>query len=411
MAEITLEGTHLTRAGFLLLAKALAGKELRYTKVKIGSSEKNGGVVYPSRVQQYEYTDLIDAKMVLPLIDVAHTGGGTATIKARLQNATLEKGFFNRELGLFAKDPDTGAEVLYCYRNVGDYCDLVPPSDSTTVYDLVLAVVTVVQEAAHVTAIIDASLAYVSQSEFNAHVDSTTPHPNAPSLKSTVTTTDNFWVTNSDSHLHKITTSNARLLILGGDASTIPQLTKRLNQTEVNIANLYMQINSEREMGLQPNLLLMEDFTDADNIDGYNVRVITTVAGVYGVEVETDTGILVGHWYTITDSVRDEYVQVKSVAKNGGAIIVVFTKKLANTYNMDNTRLLRTTALVRTGSAQGSGRFRSAKYTFDFKTPWTGISSDTSTTLTLETTLANESAFEITGDGTFNSAGEFTITG
>lgn len=409
MADSTLETTHLTRAGFLLLAKALAGKQLQYTKAVIGDSERsNGNVVYPTRAQQYEYTALLNPKMVLPLIDIAFTGGGTATIKARLSNASLATGFFCRELGLYAKDPDTNAEVLYCYQNVGDLCDFVPPSDSPRVYDVVLAVVTVVQEATNVTAIIDASLAYVTQPEFNAHVDATVPHPNAPSLKSNVTSTDNFWVTNNDSHLHKITTENARLLILGGDASTIPMLTRRLNQTEVNIANLYMQLMSERELGLQPNLLLVEDFTDADNIDSYDVEVITEAAGAQGVRIETDTDILAGHWYTLTDGVHDEYVRIKSVAKNSGAIVAFFDSKIANTYDLTRTRLMRTTALVKNGHAQGSGRFRKDSHGFGY-TPWTGVASDVATTLTLATTVANADSFVLEGEYGFTSAGEFTI--
>ena len=112
MADTTTDGTHLTKAGFLLLAKALAGKTLTYTKISLGNSERSGNVVYPTRAQQFEFTSLINPKMTLPLIDVAFTGGGCATVKGKLSNATLAEGFFNRELGLFAKDPDTGNEVL-----------------------------------------------------------------------------------------------------------------------------------------------------------------------------------------------------------------------------------------------------------------------------------------------------------
>ena len=421
MADTTTDGTHLTKAGFLLLAKALAGKTLTYTKISLGNSERSGNVVYPTRAQQFEFTSLINPKMTLPLIDVAFTGGGCATVKGKLSNATLAEGFFNRELGLFAKDPDTGNEVLYCYRNIGDYCDYVPPSDSTTVFDTVIAVVTVVQEAANVTAIIDASLAYVTQSEFAEHVDSATPHPNAPSLKGTVTTTDNFWVTSNDKHLHPMTTANVRTLILGDDANTLPQLNKRVIQTEINIANLYMQLNAEREIGLQPNLLLMEDFSDSANIDTYNAKIITTVAGVRGVQIPTDEGILAGHWYTITDGVRDEYVRVKSVAKksldqkfypsvakNDGAIVAIFDNVLTNTYTLANAQLMRSTALIRNGNAQGSGRFRTGSWGTAM-TEWKGLSSNTAATLTLGTTLSNAAAFEIEGEGGFTTNGEFTI--
>lgn len=410
MAETVDVGTHLTRRGFDVLAKALAGSELRYTRIKLGDSMRDGVLVEPTRDEEYEFNDLINSKdFDLPLIDCAFTGGGTATIKCRVSNKELAEGFHNRELGLFAIDPDTEEEILYCYRNAGNLCEFIPAGDSSTVYDVTLAVVTVVQEATNVTAIIDMSMAYVSQSEFNAHVDSSTPHPNTPTLKPEVTTTTYFWVTSNDRHLHPMSTDNVRSLILGGDASTIPQLTKRVSQTETNIANLYMQLNAEREMGLAPNLLLVEDFTSGGYIDDYTRKIITTVAGVYGVQLESDDNILSGHWYTITDGVRDEYVQVKSVAKNMGAVVVIFTDKLTKTYNLDNAQLMRSTALIRDGYAQGSGRFRSARYTFWLKDPWRGVSANVETTLTLGTTVDNASSFEITGEGGFTANGEFTI--
>lgn len=410
MAETVDVGTHLTRRGFDVLAKALAGSELRYTRIKLGDSMRNGVLVEPTRDEEYEFNDLINSKdFDLPLVDCAFTGGGTCTIKCRVSNKELATGFHNRELGLFAIDPDTGREILYCYRNVGNLCEYIPAGDSSTVYDVILAVVTVVQEATNVTAIIDMSMAYVSQTEFNAHVDSAAPHPNTPTLKPEVTTTTYFWVTSNDRHLHPMSADNVRSLILGGDASTIPQLTRRLRQAETNLANLYMQLDAEKEMGLQANLLLVEDFTDGDNLDTYTRKIITTVAGVYGVQLESDGDILAGHWYTITDGTQDEYVQVKSVAKNMGAVIVIFTNKLTKTYNLDNAQLMRSTALIRDGYAQGSGRFRSDRHVFWLREPWRGMPANTEATLTLGTTLDNAASFEITGEGGFTANGEFTI--
>ena len=203
-------------------------------------------------------------------------------------------------------------------------------------------------------------------------------------------------------------TENVRTLILGDDTDTLPQLNKRVIQTEINIANLYMQLNAEREIGLQPNLLLMEDFSDSANIDTYNAKIITTVAGVRGVQIPTDEGILAGHWYTITDGVRDEYVRVKSVAKNDGAIVAIFDNVLTNTYTLANAQLMRSTALIRNGNAQGSGRFRTGSWGTAM-TEWKGLSSNTAATLTLGTTLSNAAAFEIEGEGGFTTNGEFTI--
>lgn len=405
-------GVHLTRWGFKLLADALAGRELRFVNVKLGDSTQNGTIIYPTQEEAYEFDDLINPREFLdpdaaPFINISRVGGGMVSITFAIRNAHIPEGFFNRELGLFAIDTDTGDVHMYCYGNVGDKCEWLPGSDAVPVYDVQMAVVTVIQEAANVTAVIDGGLAYVTQAEFAAHVDAVRPHPNAPCLGDEVTTTNNFWAQDDDINLHPISLKNARLLILGADAADIPKIDRRLTQTEINIANLYMQLNAERELGLEPNLMLIEDFKDTANVDTYSCQVTAQAAGIAEVCIDDDTNILCGHWYTITDGLQSEYLQVKSVAKNPEAIIVIFEQILTNTYNLAGTYLMRTTARIIDGYATGAGDLRGKTYTFAEK--WQGTGADTTVAQLLNTSQGNVDNFELTGDYAFTSEAEFTL--
>lgn len=401
-------GTHLTRHGFELLAKALAGKELHYTRIKLGDSMNGSDLVEPTLEEQYEFNDLIHHRdFDVPMVGIDRPGGGMVSVSFRVNNANIPEGFWLREMGLFALDPDTDEEILYAYRNTGVLSEWVPDSSARTVYDVILTLVTVIQEAENVTAVIDMGLAYVTQAEFQEHINSTRPHPNSPTLGDEITTTKYFWAQDDDINLHPISTDNTRRLILGGDAADIPKMDRRLTQVEINTANLYTQLNAEREMGLKPNLMLIEDFLDADNCDLYNCRVVAQAAGIAEIELEDDKNILNGCWYTITDGIQNEYVQVKSVAKNGGKTIVLFNQLLNNTYNLDNTFLMRTTASTYNGYALGAGDLRGKTYTFAEK--WQGIGANVSTSQILLTNQSNIDNFDLQGHVAFTADGEFTL--
>ena len=402
------EGSRLTRGGQDLLAKAVAGKELHYTRVAFGDSVRDGAMVELTDAEAFELNDLINWRMDLPMADVSFTGAGTATVKFSVKNAEIEQGFWIREMGLFAQDPDTGEEILYCYRNSGLLSEYIPAGGGAVVWDIIMSLITVVDTATNITAIIDANLAYVSQSEFNQHVNSENPHPNIPNKMRDVTTTTAFWATDEDANLHKISLEDAAKIILGGDASDIPKMQSRLTQAEINMANLFMQLNAERELGLSANLLLVEDFKENKCVDQFSCKVLLAAAGISNIQVETDQNILAGSWYTITDGVHSEYLQVRSVIKNGAAFIVIFEQELVYTYNLDNTQLFRSTALMTGEDAQGAGDIRGVSFTFNDE--WSGSGGNVATVLTLDMSQKSAADFTVTGDGGFTTSGEFTIT-
>ena len=402
------EGTRLTKAGFDALAKASAGKELRYTRAAFGDSMVDGTLIRPTDEECSELTALIHERMSLPLADVSFAGGGCAAIKFSVQNQSVEKGFHVSELGVYAIDPDTGEEFLYCYKNSGIACDFIPGGDGSVIWNFIMTIITVIGEATNVTAVIDANLAFVSQSEFLDHVNSTNPHPNFIALGNDVTTSPYYWVTGEDNNLHRISLDELKRMVLGGDAVDIPKIDRRTRQNEINLANLYMQLQADNELGIKGNLTLIEDFTDQESIDTYSRKVLSQAAGIGNINIENDQGILVGHWYTISDNIHQEFVRVKSVAKNGGNYIVIFETNLIYTYNLANTVLMRSSALFENGTATGAGDIRGV--TYNYTETFKGTGGNLLTTLMLDTSMRNSSSFGLSGDAAFTTNGEFTLS-
>lgn len=398
------EGTKLTRNGFELLGKAVAGKELQFTRVKLGDAS---GITVDDDAQ-FEMNDLINPCFEAAITQVQHTGGGCMAVRCQVTNARVEQGFRIAEVGLFAIDPDTGEEVMYCYRNSGIASSWMPSGDGSVLWDIVLTLITVIDKAQNITAVIDGSLVYITQTEFYQHINSTNPHPNIPSKGDTVNAASAIWVNSGDDKLHPMAVDALGVQILGAEASTIPQINSRLTQTEINLTNIYTQLNAKDELGLDANLMMIEPFDDKKCCDQYSCKVQTAVAGISNIQIDSDKSIYVGSWYTITDGTQSEYVQVKSVARNGNAVLVILEEPLTLTYDLNNTQLLRTTALLSDGKATGAGDIRGMQFSFD--DTFAGVGSNVQTTLELKTTQTNAANFTVTEDGTFSADGYFTLT-
>lgn len=401
-------GTRITKRGFDIIAKGNAGKQIKYTKVSLGDSMHDGELPEVTPEEGVLLDDLVNRRLDLSLTDIKFTGGGTCTLKFALTNAEIPEGFFIRELGVFAEDPDTKEEVLYCYRNSGLLSDFIPAGSGSVLWNLIISIVTVVDAATNVTAVIDGNLAFVTQTELTDHINSENPHPNLARRGEDISTTAYVWATDNDFDLHRISIENLQNLILGGAANTFPKLERRISQVEINLANLALQLKAETELGFRPNLMLVEDFADLEFCDMYSCNVISQVAGIDAFQISSDKNILCGHWYTITDGIRSEYVRIKSVAKNADNVIVVFEDELKNTYNLENTIMLRSTTLMRNGAAEGSGDLRGT--TIKFTDVWQGSGGNVATSIPLETTQSQAANFIIGDDGAFTSNGEFTIS-
>ncbi len=113
----------VTKKGYNLLAESIATKKpITFTKVVIGDGDDTG-------LNIDTMTGLVSPKMELPIGNGEKGGDGEYVIQAVLSNKTLERSFFPKEVGLFAKCGD-GEEVLYSYSNGGSNVGLMPDKNT-----------------------------------------------------------------------------------------------------------------------------------------------------------------------------------------------------------------------------------------------------------------------------------------
>ena len=150
----------MTSAGRDLQAKAQTGQLLKFSRVGLGDGELEGELA--------ALTGLVAEKQSLSIRDQSTPGDGTSILQVIATNKGLAKGFNIRELGLFAFDPDTGAEVLYSYTNAANESDFLPAEGGAVTWEGLFDLVTVVGNAENVTAVIDDYITIALKSEVNA---------------------------------------------------------------------------------------------------------------------------------------------------------------------------------------------------------------------------------------------------
>lgn len=190
-------------------------------------------------------------------------------------------------------------------------------------------------------------------------------------------------------------------------SSAIPNLINRITQVEINTSNVFMQHDSIDDP-LEANLLIFEDFKRCRRVDLLKVKVLNTVGGPNDVYTSSLNGILSGHWYILSDGTHSKLFRVKSVACNDGLYDVIFEEPVPRTFNLAKTYLYRTTGKVKDGVLNGATDIKEKVVKFD--EVWEGIHADTATTITLKTTQDKINNFTITGNGTFDANGFFTLT-
>lgn len=370
------DGSTMTKAGLNILAKGIAGKLIHFTRVAIGDSMQNDELVEPTDEQILDLTDLINPLQDVPIVGCQNTGGGVVVVQAYISNTNFQSGFWCREMGLFAQDPDSNQEVLYSYKNTGLLGSYVPGNQGAVIVNRKVNLVTVVQNAQNITATIDASVVFVNQAELLAHVNSDNPHPNFP-------------ITDYDEPINQFD-------------SRVTKVETDVAQVENNVANLFMQLDAP-----DANLLIFEDFKDLQSVDTLKIKVLNTVSGTSDLYLETLEGVVVGTYYTISDGVRTRYVRASALASNDGNFNIAFDEPINYTFNLNKTYLYRSTALIEEGLASGSSTQRESVFAPD--DVFSGVAASSTQTLTLKTTQANAANFDLIGSGGFDTTGHFVI--
>ena len=128
------------------------------------------------------FTALKSEKMSLPIVDTAVSDTGEKiTLTFNCSNSSLDTGFINREIGIFAK-LDDGNEVLYSYSNAGMAYDYIPSKETPT-NENTFEVEVYISSEAEINVTIDGSIVYLTKAQveekINNHDKTTTAHAQA----------------------------------------------------------------------------------------------------------------------------------------------------------------------------------------------------------------------------------------
>ncbi len=162
-----LSGAIMTKQGRALEAKVTAGIcKLELTKLKVGDGE-------PHEIESM--TDLAAPKLDIGISSISPTDAGICDIEGVITNAELEKGFYMRELGIYATDPEEG-EILYAVAT-DSHADYLQAKGSSTTLSVGLHVQVVITNADSVMAIIDPK-GLTTRTDLAAHDESDAAHEN-----------------------------------------------------------------------------------------------------------------------------------------------------------------------------------------------------------------------------------------
>lgn len=160
-------GAIMTKQGRALEAKVTAGIcKLKLTKLKVGDGE-------PHEIESM--TDLAAPKLDIGISSISPTDAGICDIEGVITNAELEKGFYMRELGIYATDPEEG-EILYAVAT-DSHADYLQAKGSSTTLSVGLHVQVVITNADSVMAIIDPK-GLTTRTDLAAHDESDAAHEN-----------------------------------------------------------------------------------------------------------------------------------------------------------------------------------------------------------------------------------------
>lgn len=153
----------LTDAGKNLYYRNMAGEGIKFTTIQLG----NGTISDPISAM----TALVSAVVTIDAA-VKNNAEQYADVSGHFSNAELEEGFYWREIGVFAADPDypndRSHDILYCYQNAYDTADFIPVASVETV-EKNITVPIIVGDASTVSCTLSSSQVLVSEADLEAH--------------------------------------------------------------------------------------------------------------------------------------------------------------------------------------------------------------------------------------------------
>jgi hypothetical protein len=146
----------LTNAGKALYYQNLGGTAIKFTTIQLGDGTMSGTIA----------TMIALINKIVTINVSATVESNYVNISGSFNNASLTAGFYWREIGVFAADPnnpnDRTKDILYCYQNAYDTADFIPLASVETI-EKVISVPVIVGDVSSVTATIDSSLIFATQ--------------------------------------------------------------------------------------------------------------------------------------------------------------------------------------------------------------------------------------------------------
>lgn len=153
-----------TSSGYTLQAKAQIGTPIIFTRIAMGDGKLTGQV-------SQELKNIINKKKDILLSKFQAGDDGTATMGGVLNNQDMSQGFYWREIGLFAQDPDdVSKEILYCYGNAGETAEYIPAGGESQILEKRIQLSAIIGNASNVSAQISNSTIFVTQADFDNEI-------------------------------------------------------------------------------------------------------------------------------------------------------------------------------------------------------------------------------------------------
>lgn len=160
----------MTTQGLSLISEANAtGQALTFSKVLLGDGNLEGDSIQ-------SLTQLKGPKLELAVTGGTNLGSGQFQIRAVCSNASLDAGFFAREVGVYAKVGATGVEKLIAYTNGGNFVDYIPDK-SVPIDSQIFKIDIVVGDTENVTVQVKDET-YLIKAEMDEHNASGSAHEN-----------------------------------------------------------------------------------------------------------------------------------------------------------------------------------------------------------------------------------------
>ncbi|MGW8956605.1 tail fiber protein [Paenibacillus sp. NPDC055715] len=149
------DGIQITNRGRNLLAKTEAGQtKITYTKFSAGDGKLAGQMPIALKA-------LINEKISFPVSRLKIQNENVVVPGFEFSNQGVSAGFFFREVGLWATDPDLG-EILYAYGNSGEGAEYIDAQNTSAVLKKLFNFELTVSNTAQVTVVVDDTIIYAT---------------------------------------------------------------------------------------------------------------------------------------------------------------------------------------------------------------------------------------------------------